>query len=92
MDLGTSSVPGAQDWGLCPGPGLIFAILYMERAECNRKVSLHSQVLTVVRHCTDLNPFLPCTAPSSQADAETPTRANTLGGLQGPSSDATTQQ
>lgn len=67
---------GAEEWGLCRGPGLIFATPCMKPAQCNK--SLSSLVLTSAgQPAFILTPSSPPQPPHPQADAETPTQANT---------------
>lgn len=80
--LGTPSVPRRnfppEERGLCSGPELIFATLCMKTAQCNRKVCLHTYMLTSVgQSAFVLMPSSPPQLPHPQADAKTPTQANT---------------
>lgn len=87
MEAGYPSVPGrnsppgadgAEERGLCSGPELIFAILRMKTAQCNRKVCLHTYMLTSVgQSAFVLMLSSPPQLPHPQADAETPTQGNT---------------
>lgn len=75
-----------QEWGVSSGPWLIFAILCMERAQIQEK-SLCAQPGTCScwKICTDLNPFLPSTAPSSPGRCRDPTPSPTpCGGSRDP--------